>query len=339
MHGREKIPYPSRGDSALLPRIQAVNNVGCALAVVANGLAWVWALTEFSNQRTLLGAAILAYVFGLRHAVDGDHIAALDKATRKITQTAERLPVGCLFFALGHSMVVAISVLSVAAAVIALGGRSQQFKAISGLIATGAPTIVLLGMSIVNFVILTQMWARFRNMNRSGGAKASASHEFQELTYHPTRISSVWKRDPSQVIFRLGIGNVTEVTLLGILSAQAAERGSVSSCLVLPVLFTAALILIDTTEGMSITYACSHALANPLRRSWYYLVVAVASALVALFIFDGGIAQCCAGSWPLIKEFDHWLVAVDYVGLFFFVLSLVVSAQVCRREYRCRTDH
>jgi len=74
------------------------------------------------------------------------------------------------------------------------------------------------------------------------------------------------------------------------------------------------------------------------------LAVTVVSALVACFIFGGGsigigaeIVQRHGNLWPTIGEFNHYLGAIDYVALCFFVLSLAVSAQVCRREYRCES--
>jgi high-affinity nickel-transport protein len=57
-----------------------------ALLVGGNLLAWVWALFALHHYPVLLGTAVLAYTFGLRHAVDADHIAAIDNVTRKLMQ-------------------------------------------------------------------------------------------------------------------------------------------------------------------------------------------------------------------------------------------------------------
>jgi len=77
-----------------------------ALLVGVNVGAWLWALVAFHSHPVLLGTALLAYAFGLRHAVDADHIAAIDNVTRKLMQQGKR-PVGVgFFFSLGHSTVV-----------------------------------------------------------------------------------------------------------------------------------------------------------------------------------------------------------------------------------------
>jgi len=338
--GEKKISYPAFGKSHPVPGRGGVVLV-CALLAAANGLAWIWALAEFAGQRTLLGAAVLAYTFGLRHAIDGDHIAAIDHATRKVPQTPQRVMAGSLFFAMGHSMMVVTGMVSVAAATIALSRRFQQFEAFSGCVATGTSTIVLLGIAIVNLVIFAHVWARFRQMYCGGTVSQPGIWARSQLQRRICRHLQLFYMDPLQFIFRLGLGGVTEVILLGTLSAQAAARGSTLSWLVLPTLFTVALVVVDITDGMPISRACTRTLGDPLRRIWFCLAVTVASALVALFIFFGGtigivaeIVQRYGRPWLAIGNFNHWLVAVDYVAFCFFVLSLVISAQVCRAEYR-----
>jgi len=96
--------------------------------VAANLAAWAWAFLMFHDQPLLLGTALLAYGFGLRHGVDADHIAAIDNVTRKLMQEGKRpLCVG-LFFALGHSTVVALAVAGVAAAATLLSAHFEPFS-------------------------------------------------------------------------------------------------------------------------------------------------------------------------------------------------------------------
>jgi nickel/cobalt transporter (NiCoT) family protein len=108
-----------------------------AVLLAANGLAWLWALIAFRQYPVLLGTALLAYTFGLRHAVDADHIAAIDNVTRKLMQAGKRpISVG-FFFALGHSTVVIVASIFVALAVSALQSRFDHFREIGGAIGTG----------------------------------------------------------------------------------------------------------------------------------------------------------------------------------------------------------
>src|ERR1700680_898409 len=84
------------------------------ILIAANLLAWGWALAAFHGSAVLLGTALLAYGFGLRHAVDADHIAAIDNVTRKLMQEGKRPIAVGFFFALGHSSVVLIASVAIA---------------------------------------------------------------------------------------------------------------------------------------------------------------------------------------------------------------------------------
>src|ERR1700728_5485213 len=109
-----------------------------ALLLTANALVWAWAVFALAGRPTLLGTAVLAYVLGVRHAVDADHIAAIDNVVRKLMQEGKRpLSVG-LFFSLGHSLSIALATAAIAETAFALQGRFADFKAIGSVIGTGA---------------------------------------------------------------------------------------------------------------------------------------------------------------------------------------------------------
>src|SRR5579884_3375302 len=132
----------------------------------ANVAAWLWALLAFRDYPVLLGTAFLAYTFGLRHAVDADHIAAIDNVVRKLMQDGKRpLAVG-LFFSLGHSLSIALAVAGIAAAAFALQGRFQEFKAVGSIIGTGASAFFLLTIAGINLVILRSVWRSFQQARR-----------------------------------------------------------------------------------------------------------------------------------------------------------------------------
>src|SRR6201998_168564 len=85
-----------------------------AILVAANVLAWIWALIAFHDYPVLVGTAFLAYTFGLRHAVDADHIAAIDNVTRKLMQQGKKPVAVGFFFALGYSTIVVLASAGVA---------------------------------------------------------------------------------------------------------------------------------------------------------------------------------------------------------------------------------
>jgi high-affinity nickel-transport protein len=97
------------------------------LLAVLNISAWSWALIFFRGNRTLMGVALLVYGLGMRHAVDADHIAAIDNVTRKLIQEDRRSVTVGLYFALGHSAVVLLVAISVVLMASMLG-RIRRFQ-------------------------------------------------------------------------------------------------------------------------------------------------------------------------------------------------------------------
>src|ERR1700712_3642658 len=125
-----------------------------SLLVVANVAAWIWAITAFRHHPVLLGTALLAYGFGLRHAVDADHIAAIDNVTRKLMQAGKR-PVGVgFFFSLGHSSVVILASVAIAATATLMQSRLDRLHGLGGLIGTLVSSLFLLTIAAMNLVIL-----------------------------------------------------------------------------------------------------------------------------------------------------------------------------------------
>src|ERR1700691_1472736 len=113
--------------------------------------AWVWASIAFHHYPVLLGTAFLAYAFGLRHAVDADHIAAIDNVTRKLMQDGQRPVSVGFFFAMGHSGVVILAAAVVAGTAKAL--NVDQFKGYGGLISTSVSALFLFAIAAMNLFI------------------------------------------------------------------------------------------------------------------------------------------------------------------------------------------
>src|ERR1700720_1603879 len=101
-----------------------------SLLIAANVLAWIWALIAFHDYPVLVGTAFLAYTFGLRHAVDADHIAAIDNVSRKLMQEGKRPITVGFFFSLGHSSIVVLASAAIALATAGLQGRLESFRVV-----------------------------------------------------------------------------------------------------------------------------------------------------------------------------------------------------------------
>src|SRR5580693_9213231 len=118
-----------------------------ALLAVFNLSAWAWAFIAFRHFPLLLGTALLAYSFGLRHAVDADHIAAIDNVTRKLMQDGKRPVAIGFFFSLGHSTIVILASAAVAATALAFKQQFESFHEIGGTIGTLVSALFLLAIA------------------------------------------------------------------------------------------------------------------------------------------------------------------------------------------------
>ena len=260
-----------------------------------NCVAWGLAFWLFHSRPLLLGTALLAYTFGLRHAVDADHISAIDNVTRKLMQDDKR-PVGVgFFFSLGHStIVVALTVAIIFGASIV---RSQlpALQQTGELVGTSVSAVFLLLVAAINLVVLIDIVRAFRRVRNGEAYDHKGVDEMLDQRGLVGRFfrpllklaDCSWKMYPIGVLFGLGFDTATEVGLLGIAAVEAGKGLPVYDILVFPLLFTAGMSLIDTTDGILMLGAYGWAFVKPMRKLYYNMVITLVSVLVAVII--GGI--------------------------------------------------
>src|SRR5580693_2757287 len=139
-----------------------------ALLAVFNLSAWAWAFIAFRHFPLLLGTALLAYSFGLRHAVDADHIAAIDNVTRKLMQDGKRPVAVGFMFSLGHSTVVVLGAAAIAGATLTLQYRLEKFRSTGELIGTLVSAFFLFAIAIANLIVLRSIYRAFVRVRRGG---------------------------------------------------------------------------------------------------------------------------------------------------------------------------
>ena len=266
-----------------------------SLLIIANLAVWVWALLVFRSQPIFLGTAALAYGFGLRHAVDADHIAAIDNVTRKLMQEGKRPVSVGFFFAMGHSTVVILAAAGVAATATMLSSHFDDFKSVGGIIGTLVSALFLFAIAVANLLILRAVWRTYRHVRNGGrfveddfdillNSRGVLARLFRPLFRLVTR---GWHMFPLGFLFGLGFDTATEVALLGISATQAAKGMSIWSIMVFPALFAAGMSLIDTTDGVLMLGAYNWAFVKPIRKLYYNLTITAVSVVVAFLI--GGI--------------------------------------------------
>jgi high-affinity nickel-transport protein len=310
------------------------------LLAVANIGLWVCALVTFRHYPVLLGTCFLAYSFGLRHAVDADHIAAIDNVTRKLMQQGKR-PVGVgFFFSLGHSTIVFALSAVVALTAATIKGRFNAIEIVGNVAGTLISAFFLLAIAILNLIILRSILRTFRRV-KAGGVYADedlnsllARRGFFGRVFRGLfrLIDHSWQMYPIGVLFGLGFDTATEVGLLGISAAEASKGLPIWSIMVFPALFAVGMALIDTTDSILMLGAYGWAFAKPLRKLYYNITVTSVSVLVALII--GGLetlgliqGEFNLGGplWAPIAALNNNFGALGYVIIGIFLASWVVS--------------
>ncbi|MBK5438141.1 HoxN/HupN/NixA family nickel/cobalt transporter [Pseudomonas sp. TH32] len=310
-----------------------------------NVAAWVWALVAFHDHPVLLGTALLAYGFGLRHAVDADHIAAIDNVTRKLMQENKRPVAVGFFFSLGHSSVVVLASIGVAFAASAMQDRFEGFKAIGGVIGTSVSASFLLVIALMNLVILHAIYKAWRHV-RQGGAYVEddfdlllADRGFMARLFRPVfrLISRSWHLYPLGFLFGLGFDTATEIGLLGISATQASQGLSPWAIMVFPLLFSAGMSLVDTLDGHLMLGAYGWAYMKPIRKIYYNMTITLVSVVVAVVIGSiealgliGDQLDLKGAFWGFIGALNDSFGMLGYMIIGIFVASWAISVMLYR---------
>jgi high-affinity nickel-transport protein len=248
-----------------------------------------------------VGVGVLAYTFGLRHAFDADHIAAVDNTTRKLLadsseQGSDRKPLSVGFwFSLGHSTIVFGLAFLLSAGVKALAGPVENddsaLHSMTGVIGASVSGVFLWVLGILNLMVLLGIMRVFREMRQGRYDEATLEDHLSKRGFLNRFLGGLtrsvrkpWHIYPIGVLFGLGFDTATEVGLLVMAGGAAAFNLPFYAILVLPVLFAAGMCLADTVDGVFMNAAYGWAFAKPVRKIFYNITITSISVAVALII-------------------------------------------------------
>ncbi len=319
---------------------------GFASVVVAlHVIGWGLFLYYSRHYAALAGLGLLAYTFGLRHAFDADHIAAIDNTTRKMLQQGKR-PLGVgFFFSLGHSTIVFGLVAGLAAAATTVKSSIPSLQSYGGYIGASVSGTFLWIIGILNLLVLIDIVRIFREMKSGRYDKERLEQRLLERGFMNRFfigklfrfVSKSWHMYPLGFLFGLGFDTASEVGLLAIAAGVATHQIPFLAVLSLPIIFAAGMSMMDTADGAFMSQAYGWAFSNPVRKVYYNITVTSLSVAVALAIGTIELLQVLATKLDLTTGFFGWLRSLNFgnvgygvVGL--FVVTWAVSVIVWKKQ-------
>nr|CAG8546676.1 10982_t:CDS:2 [Entrophospora candida] len=309
--------------------------------VLVNIGVWIATAFAFRDFPSLLGTAALAYTLGLRHAVDADHLAAIDNVTRKLLQTGKHSVSVGLFFSLGHSTIVMCATIAIAITATTIKERFGDFETIGGLIGTTVSATFLFIIGIINTFVLISIYKSLKKFKESGDYKEENIEDILNNSgclgrfFNPIFkfIDASWKMYPLGVLFGFGFDTSTEVGLLAIAAFQANKGLSIWLILLFPLLFTSGMALVDTLDGILMLGTYTWAYINPIRKLYYNFIITLLSVLVAfvigiieLFNIIGDKLGFEGAFWDFFASLGNHFGTIGFVIIGIFILTWAIAS-------------
>jgi nickel/cobalt transporter (NiCoT) family protein len=296
-----------------------------------------WGLYFWYSRHTpaLAGLGTLAYTFGLRHAFDADHIAAIDNTTRKLLQDGRR-PLGVgFFFSLGHSTIVFALTAGLALTAGIVDVAIPSVQAAGSTVGASISGTFLLVIGVLNLFVLADIVRAWREMKTGRRDDEPLERRLLDrgvlsrlvLTRVGDRIDTSWKMAPLGALFGLGLDTASEIALLALAAGAATHRVPLLAILALPTLFAAGMSLLDTADGVVMSRAYGWAFSNPVRKLYYNITVTSLSVAVAFGIGMIELLQVTLG----LRMLDLGKVGYVVVALFLATWAISVVYWKARR--------
>jgi nickel/cobalt transporter (NiCoT) family protein len=345
-----EVQTPGRGGRSwmrVLTRAEWVRLGGFASAVALLHLVGFGLFLYYARHNpALAGLGSLAYTFGLRHAFDADHIAAIDNTTRKFLQDGKRSMGVGFFFSLGHSTIVFSLAAGLAIATRTVNSRIPLLHDYGATIGASVSGTFLLVIGLLNLLVLTDVLGVFRRMKSGHYDEQKLEEALLDqglmsrffLRRIGDRIDASWKMYPLGALFGLGFDTATEIGLLALAAGVATHHVPFLAVISLPIIFAAGMSLMDTADGAFMSHAYGWAFSNPVRKVYYNITVTSLSVAVALVIGMIELLQVTAaklsldgGFWSFLDNLDFGHIGYVVVGLFVATWLLSIALWKTRR--------
>ena len=268
-----------------------------------------------------VGLGATAYLFGLRHAFDADHIAAIDNTTRKLMADGTRPKTVGFWFAMGHStlvLVMAVLIMVGARVAGALADDKSSTRHMLGFAGTLASGLFLYLIAIMNVIAMIGIYRAFTKLRQGSYSDTEIEAALNDRGFFARLLRPIMNRItrplqlyPVGALFGLGFDTATEVALLALAGTGAAAGLPWYAVLVVPLLFAAGMTLMDTLDGLLMTVAYDWAFMQPVRKIYYNLAVTGLSIAVALLIGSIELVSILHDDLDWVDPITSWISGID----------------------------
>lgn len=315
---------------------------------------WGVLLVLSYNNLEFLALGSFAFLLGLKHAMDADHIAAIDNVTRKFVNDGKKQIGTGFFFSLGHSTVVLAMAVGVVLSASLVSKNINWLGHIGGVIGTGISATFLYIIAIMNIAVLISIVRAYNDITAKRKSDKDIDDEMSKLGFMNryfkrfyNSINSSYQMYPIGFLFGLGFDTATEILLLGITVSAALNGKPLLVVLILPFLFASGMMFLDSTDGVVMLFAYKWAFVNPLRKIRYNISITSLSIFLALIIGTIEWLQVAAlelgykkGVWEAVTKLSFSeigaIIAILFVifwGVFIFAYKVKAKAGSLRDIY------
>jgi len=307
------------------------------LLLAINLVIWAATLLTFHHFPKLLAFGAEAFVLGLAHALDADHISAIDNVTRKLMQEGKRPMLVGFFFSVGHSTIVILLSIAVAITAASIQSRFNDLKSLGDMLGTGISALFLFGIALINILVLRGVMQAFGRVKRG---QAYVEQDLQTMLAGMGRIGrmvrpvlrlvdSSWKMYFVGFLFGLGFDTATQVGLLGMAAVFGTQGMPIWSILLFPLLFTAGMCLVDTADGILMLGAYGWAFVHPVRKLYYNMTITAVSVLIAVVVGGIEVIPLLSDRFNLHGAFYDAINALNDDKNFAWVGVLIIAIFAC----------
>ncbi|MCF6765668.1 metal transporter [Thiotrichales bacterium 19S3-7] len=276
---------------------------------------WLFTLLILQSHLIVFYMVLVAFLLGLRHGFDADHIVAIDNVTRKFAVEKKYYLSTGTYFALGHSSIVVIMTVLLIFG-ISIFKEQSSIVMTSGMYIGALTSIIFLWlMAFINCIFIMKLLKRDQvNLNTSFISKLT-----KPLL---VSINKPYKMYFVGFIFGLGFDTATEIGLLGLAASSYINGISISFILLLPLAFALGMAFVDSLSAGLMAKLVSIANENKQYYKKYQLIISsfalVISVLLGLFelfsLFDIQVGYILNQTIILVSNYSE-IIGGSIVGL------------------------